>query len=118
MAWTYSGDPASSEKDRYRFLVGDTISSEPVLQDGEVQFIIEAYSSHNMRLYQLFNTCANTFAREYKRSLGPQSEDPTKRQEHFEKQAEVYKKLSSESGLSIPQYSSSKIFTKGMHNNV
>lgn len=118
MAWTYSGDPSSNEVDKYRFLIGDTISSEPVLQDGEIQFVLDTYSSHNTRLYRLFDAAANAFAREFKKSLGPQSEDPTKRQEHFEKQAELYKKLSAMSGISLPVYSKDKIFRKGMNDNV
>ena len=118
MVWTYSGDPSLSELDKYRFLIGDTIATEPVLQNGEIQFIIDSYTSNNTRLYRLYEAAANAFAREYKRSLGPQAEDPTKRQEHFEEQARYYRKLSVSSGLSVPVYNSEKIFTKGMHSNV
>lgn len=119
MAWTYSGDPKSSDKDMYRFLIGDTIATEPVLQDAEIEFVIDAYSSNNARLYKLFEVATNIFAREYKRSLGPQAEDPTERLKYFASNMVYYKKLSSLSGgLSIPVYASDKIFVKGMHDNV
>jgi hypothetical protein len=118
MAWSYSGNPASSDKDKYRFSIGDTIQSEPVLQDEEIDFILLEYQDKNSRLYYLFQAAANTFSREYKRSLGPQSEDPSKRLEHFQAQMEKYRKIVMASGLSLPTYQSPKIFSKGMHNNV
>lgn len=40
MAWTYSGDPTSSQKDEVRFLIGDTIASDPLLQDAEVNYCL------------------------------------------------------------------------------
>jgi hypothetical protein len=40
MAWTYSGDPASSDRDAVRFYVGDTNTTEQLLQDAEVDFVL------------------------------------------------------------------------------
>lgn len=34
--WSYSGDPATSEKDAIRFLIGDTDECDPLLNDGEL----------------------------------------------------------------------------------
>lgn len=39
MAWTYSGNPASSARDEIRFLVGDTDSDSPQLSDEEIDYI-------------------------------------------------------------------------------
>lgn len=117
MAWTYSGNPSSSEVDKYRFLIGDTISSEPILQNEEIQYILTTYSSHNTRLYHLFNASTNIYARDYKKALGPQSEDPTERLNYFKSQTALYKKLNSASGLSVPGYAFPKAFVKGMHDN-
>jgi hypothetical protein len=36
--WSYSGDPTTSNKDAIRFLIGDTIYSDPQLQDPEINF--------------------------------------------------------------------------------
>lgn len=44
MAWSY--DPTNlqdSPKDQIRLLIGDTIDSDPLLQDEEIQFYIEQY---------------------------------------------------------------------------
>jgi len=45
MSWTYSGDPSLSSKDAVRFAIGDTISSDPLLQDEEINYIISTNSS-------------------------------------------------------------------------
>lgn len=45
MSWTYSGDPSLSPKDAVRFAIGDTIISEPLLQDEEINYIISTNSS-------------------------------------------------------------------------
>ena len=40
MAWTYSGDPTASPLDEVRFLIGDTVATDPQLQDGEINYQI------------------------------------------------------------------------------
>lgn len=45
MSWTYSGDPGSSPKDAVRFAIGDTISSDPLLQDEEINYMLSKNSS-------------------------------------------------------------------------
>jgi hypothetical protein len=116
MAWTYSGDPSSSEKDLYRFYIGDTMEDDPILQDGEVNFVVSTIEDHSARLYQLYDAAAQFFARQIERKVGPIEERPLERQRHFEAKAAYYKKLISSYGLSIPK-ASDTIFTKGMHDN-
>lgn len=118
MAWTYSGNPAESELNKYRFLIGDTVASEPLMQDEEINFVLDTYPSHNARLYRLYDALANKFSREdIKKSLGPQSVDPTERKKHFEEQAAFYKRLASVSNISLPKYKGEKAFSKGMMDN-
>lgn len=118
MAWTYSGDPSKSELDQYRFLISDTDANEPVLQDEEVSYILSQYSNETMRLYYLYNACAQYFARRVSRKLGPQSEFTTDRLKHFEDKANYYwLKIQRSYGLSLPK-STKVIFSKGMHDNV
>lgn len=38
--WSYSGDPASSDKDEVRFYTQDVIEQRPLLQDEEIQFLL------------------------------------------------------------------------------
>lgn len=118
MSFSYSGDPKSSEVDAMRFLIGDTDANQPIMQDEEIQYIIDTYGAGtNTTKYELFNRAATLFARDIKRSLGPQSEDPTSRLEFFTAQANYYKSLVAVGGVSAPKYKYPKVFRKGMHSN-
>lgn len=44
MSWNYSGDPADSAKDLTRFLIGDTDSTDPLLQDEEINWVLGQYN--------------------------------------------------------------------------
>lgn len=118
MSWTYSGDPSSSKVDECRFLIGDTNKSAPIMQDEEIAYLIQQAGNNDDRLkYELFSHAATIFARDIKRSLGPQSEDPTARLNYFNEQMRIYKAKVMASGISIPKYAHPKVFRKGMHNN-
>lgn len=118
MSFSYSGDPSKSPVDAARFLLGDTDKAAPIMQDEEIKYIITEYGEGtNACKYQLFLRAATLFARDIKRSLGPQSEDPTSRLEFFNSQAEYYKNLVSVGGVSPPKYAYPKVFRKGMHGN-
>ena len=61
MSWTYSGNPANSQVDECRFLLGDTNESAPIMQDEEIQYIIDTYGSNeNQVLYQLQQSLQGT----------------------------------------------------------
>lgn len=118
MSFSYSGDPSASALDEARFLLGDTNSSEPIMQDEEILYIIDNYpEGSNVLKYQLFSRAATLFARDIRRSLGPQTEDPTSRLDYFKEQAEYYKKLIAIGGVSIPKLAYPKTFRKGMMSN-
>lgn len=118
MSFSYSGDPSSSELDEARFLLGDTDSTDPIMQDEEIQYIIDTYKAGtNACKYQLFNRAATLFARDIKRSLGPQSEDPTGRLNFFKEQADYFKNLVVVGGVSPTNYAYPKTFRKGMFSN-
>lgn len=118
MAFTYTGDPSVSELDECRFILGDTNANAPIMQDEEIRYLIDKYGTNvNVRNYQLFMRASTLFSRDIKRSLGPQSEDPTSRLDFFKSQAEYYKSLIVASGISVPKYSYPKTFRKGMHSN-
>jgi len=118
MSFSYSGSPSSSPLDEARFLLGDTDKSSPIMQDEEIQYIIDTYKANkNTLCYQLFNRAATLFARDIKRSLGPQSEDPTDRLNYYKEQAEYYKNLVVIGGVSAPKFAYPKIFRKGMLSN-
>lgn len=99
-------------------MVGDTDNTRPIMQDEEIAYLIDQNpSNQNMLMYQLFSHAATFFARDVKRSLGPQSEDPTERIKYFKEQAAQYKAKATCAGLSVPVYAHPKVFSKGMQNN-
>lgn len=42
--FTYSGDPRTSAKDEVRFLTGDTDVRDPILLDGEIEYLLDLYN--------------------------------------------------------------------------
>lgn len=121
MSFSYSGNPMDSLLDEARFIIGDTDESKPIMQDEEIQYILDTYCVNgliaNTTKYQLFNRAATLFARDIKRSLGPQSEDPTGRLAFYREQAEYYKNIVAVGGVSVPKYAYPKTFRKGMMSN-
>ena len=120
MSFKYSGDPSKSVLDAARFLIGDTDEGAPIMQDEEIKYIMDTYGGGkltNNSSYQLFNRAATLFARDIKRSLGPQMEDPTSRLNFFKEQADYYKSLVAVGGVSVTPCAYPKIFRKGMMSN-
>lgn len=46
MAFTYGGDPSANNRDKVRFLIGDTDSTNPLLQDAEILFLFNEWNSN------------------------------------------------------------------------
>jgi hypothetical protein len=44
MTWTYSGNPAANERDAVRFLVADTDSTDPLITDEEIAYLLVLYT--------------------------------------------------------------------------
>lgn len=117
MTATYT-DPKSNEKDRIRFLIGDTNMDRPLLSDDEIQVAIEVYSEPR-RMGILYRTMANRLSLIGKRSLGPQSEDYTDTIERLYALANQYDQAASAPSFNMRSSAYGKpTFTKGMHDNV
>jgi len=71
MAWSYSGDPATSPKDEVRFLIGDTDPTKQQIQDAEIMYNIHLVYGSNPPPNKNFLAaahCANTIAAKYTNS--------------------------------------------------
>lgn len=118
MAWEYSGNPASSDKDKYRFLLSDTDSEEPILQDEEVQFILDEYKEYYERLYMLFDMATKRFARQIETKVGPITEKPYTRMKYFKDQTLYYYNKAYGLDYAGPSMKATKPnFRIGMHDN-
>lgn len=118
MSWSYSGNPSASTLDQCRFILQDTVEAEPIMQDEEIQYLIDTYGDNENELYyNLFARAATLFSRDIKKSLGPESEDPTERLSFYKAQMAYYKKRTCVSGISQPKSTGPKIFYTDMHSN-
>lgn len=85
MTWSYNPanikrDPPPPTLDYWRFKIGDTIESDPILSDDEIMAIAELENNdESIVLYQLLEGAINAYSSKTgkmwtRRSLGPQSE--------------------------------------------
>ena len=118
MTWTYSGDPSLSELDSYRFKIGDTISTEPVLQNEEILYVLNTYTNESLRLYKLYEAMYLYFIRGVKKALGPQQEDPTGRQQRAKEYLDDFKKRRAMLGSpTLTGPTTAPSFSMEMHSN-
>ena len=86
MAFSYSGNPADSDKDAVRFLIGDTDSNDPLVTDEEIAWQL----GQRGKVYLAASSCcvaiAAKFSRKADRSVG-------NLQASFSQQAEAYRQM-------------------------
>lgn len=64
MAWTYTGDPANSDRDAIRFLIGDTDASDPLLDDAEIDYL---HAAAGASVYQGAHDACHALAAKFTR---------------------------------------------------
>lgn len=64
MSWSYSGDPSTSLLDLARFLILDTDSSDQLLQNEELQFLIDTWGDAYEAARNAAVTLAGRFTRQ------------------------------------------------------
>ena len=69
MTWSYSGDPASSDRDRVRFLIFDTDTNEQLLNNEEIDWLLTEQSNVYMAAANGAEAIAAKFARDINRSV-------------------------------------------------
>jgi hypothetical protein len=75
MTWTYSGNPASTTRDAVRFLVGDTDTTDQLISDEEIAYIVQENPAINRSASESARAIAAKFARLMSRSIGGLSAD-------------------------------------------
>ncbi len=63
MTWSYTGDPSSSNKDAVRFIIGDTNTTDQLLSDEEINWLLGQYGSPSKTAYHACLAIAGKFAR-------------------------------------------------------
>lgn len=70
MTWSYTGNPADSDKDYVRFLIGDTISADELLQDEEIIAVLGVESNVTLAAAIAAESIAAKFSREADTTMG------------------------------------------------
>lgn len=86
MAWTYSGDPASSNRDAVRFLVGDTLPADQQMQDAEIEYLIVQHGTAQLAAA----AAAEALVARYARKVDVTDGDTSLR---FSQRADEYREL-------------------------
>jgi len=73
LTWSYTGDPNGSELDQVRFEIGDTDSTDQLLQDEEIGFVVLQESNLKYSAAECCVRIAAKFARQAQKSVGPLS---------------------------------------------
>ena len=118
MAWTYNPALlATSSLFQVRFLIGDTDSSDPLLTDEEINFLLVKFVSADATAIASCENLSAKYARQVDTHLGPSTIRASQRTKHF---AELAIRLTKQSSkLAIPSMSSDQhlpIFDKDMMN--
>jgi hypothetical protein len=88
MTWTYSGNPSSSARDAIRFEVGDTDTTDQLLSDEEIAYVIAIYGGSYEGASNAAMAIAAKFARLMSRSIGGLSADFAAKYQHYTELAE------------------------------
>lgn len=122
MAWSYSGNPNSSDIDRIRFLSGDTDSNAPLLQDEEIEFLLSIQVSPTKAARAAVDAILVKLAQEVDYTIGPEKVSASQR---FEQYRMVAKNLANLGDTIVampswrdPMQESKPIFDIGMHDSV
>lgn len=99
MAWSYSGNPASSSKDAIRFLIGDTRSDDSLVQDEEIAWALTQHSSIYAAAALVAESIASYFATQATSVIiGPIREDYGQRAKDYTAKAKDLRNKATERG--------------------
>lgn len=124
MAFTYSGDPRASDRDRIRFELVDTDARAPKFSDEEIELALDSSGAEGSRDWR---AAASTLATRFARQLASQADvkvgaltiDFKRQSEEWRAIAEEFALDSGSGGPSAPDEDLSvpPTFGKGMHDN-
>lgn len=62
MTWSYTGDPSTDDKDAVRFLIGDTVESEKLVEDEEIAWAVTEWSDVYLAAASIADSVATQYA--------------------------------------------------------
>jgi hypothetical protein len=90
MTWSYSGDPNDSNLDAVRFHVQDTIQADQQVSNEEIEYLLDQEGDNVLRAAaRTAEIIAAKYARQVDKSVGGLSLSAGRRQEHYDKLADM-----------------------------
>lgn len=121
MTWNYSGDPASSDRDAVRFLIGDTNTSAQLVSDEEIAWALtEAGGNVYRAASNLCDNVAAKFSNSTQRTVGSLSINLAEKAQHYRDLAKTLRRKAALRGgalVVLTQEDSNVYVWKGMHDN-
>ncbi|KKK55652.1 hypothetical protein LCGC14_3072400 [marine sediment metagenome] len=105
MSFTYDGDPAASDLEAVRFEIGDTDSTDQLMQDAEIEYTIDEEETIFGAAARCCETLSRKFAREADRQLGTLSVALSDKSTAFKELAEI---------IRAKEVGSGKVYTGGI----
>ena len=102
MAFTYDGDPANSDLEAVRFLIGDTDSTDALLQDAEVNWGLSQNSNIYFAASIAAETIASKFARKVDKAVGDLRQSYSQQSKQYRTLAADLKRQASLKGSILP----------------
>jgi hypothetical protein len=99
MTWTYSGDPASSDLDQTRFLIGDTDTTDQLVNNEEVNWALSQFSVF-VAAAELCDAIAAKFSRKVDKAVGDLKISFSKMSEQYAKKGKQLRNRGSFVGVS------------------
>ncbi len=104
MTWSYSGNPASSDSDAVRFLVADTDTTDQLVSNEEIAYLLTTYNEPAFASIAAARAIAAKFARQSDQSRGvgdlSLSESFSQKSQQYNQLADHLNSLAN--GLSMP----------------
>lgn len=115
MTWTYTGDPNVSQRDSIRFLIGDTDTTDQLVNDEEIAWVLTDTDSIYQAAHDLCTVIAAKFARlATSKSVGDLSLSYSDRSETYHRLAERMLHLADRRDVPIPWASPKNMATADM----
>lgn len=87
MTYTYTNSPGTDEVDRARLILGDTLSTDPLLTDEEIQFFIDESDNFYYAMYMAALSISSKFSRLVDKTIGETSIKYSQRSKQYEELA-------------------------------
>lgn len=117
-SWSYSGNPAASDRDEVRFLVGDTDPDSKLLSNEEIDFLLVQYPKVTSQInytaaLAACETIIGVCAKKMTKSVGGLSLQWSERFQHYTELAERLKKTMMNPRLSTQRIGPPQLFGGG-----